>query len=267
MATKPEVMEKLVMQPASSSYPTLGNAYKRAGHQIDYPPRLVRTGENYYDPRARIPSGQRISTAAEELAIQLGLERAGQDPIQAGVFDDLFGRNDPRWYAWQWTETGLRVPEGRKADTYETDAKGRKYWARTVLIGNNEIGEILVPEGNNRVVVEWDEVSGLPRATEDIAWPHSPYTTHFWFNQKPSKDNKSGHYDVAVGRRSGWPHDGGEGCLGVTALFARSDAYSPDGVRPVRGSAAEVKKTQIADEMEEDYGKIPLAEFREKYQL
>lgn len=242
MASKPEIMEKFLIQPASSSHPPIGT-YECAGHTIDYFPKLTRTGKNYYDSKAEIPKGERMSTAAEELAIQLGLERAGQDPRQAKVFDDLFSRNNGSWHAWQWMGTGLRVPEGRKADTYETDPQGRKYWAREVLIGNDVVGEILVPEGNARIVVAWDEVFGLPRVTEDIAWPHNPYTTHSWFDPNPGKDSMSGHTDVAVWRGDYWRHGGAEWCLAVSADYARLYADSDDGFRPVRGSLPEIKKT------------------------
>ncbi|MFH0889874.1 MAG: hypothetical protein V1836_01890 [Candidatus Aenigmatarchaeota archaeon] len=240
MASRPEIMERLVMQPASSVYPLLGTAYKSAGNNIEYSMHLVMTGKSYYDSK---PKDGRMSTAAEELAIQLSLERAGQDPKKVGVFNDLFVINDSYWRVWQWTATGLRIPKGRDPTKYETDAKGRKYWAREVLIGKDVIGEILVPEGNGRVAVEWDEVFGLPKTTDNIDFPHKPYTTHFWFNQTPSKDGKSGHYDVAVGRRGFWLRDVDRGCLAVNALYARSDAGSDDGFRPVRGSLPEIKNT------------------------
>jgi hypothetical protein len=124
------------------------------GYEIDHASKLVRTGKNYYDSKAQIPEGHRMSTAGEELAIQLAIERAGKDPRKAEVFNDLFGRKNGGWYAWQWTETGLRVPKGRKADKYETDPQGRKYWVREVLEGNEAVGEILVPEGGGRLVAE-----------------------------------------------------------------------------------------------------------------
>ena len=303
MATKPETMERLVMQPASSSYPSLGVTYRHPRHEIEYSAALVRTGKSYYDSKESIPiehsmrtapisdAGSqtleriptilrkyRMSTAAEELAIQLGLERAGQDPRKAGVFDDLFGRNDSHVYIWQWTATGLRVPKGRDPNKYETDRQGRKYWVREFLIGNNTVGVVLVPEGNGRVAVEWDEVSGLPRVTEDISFPHNPYTTHFWFNPNSAEDSRSKNKDVAVGRWSGWHHDGGDRCFGVAANCARSNADSLDGFRPVRGSLSEIEKeiitanptsaeTALSKGMEDDYGKMPLAEFLKKYRL
>ncbi len=251
-------MVKFVIQPVNSSYPTLGNAYSHACYEIEYLSRLVITGKNYFDSREGILSDQRMSTAAEELAIQLDLERSGKDPREAKVFDDLFARNEAKIYLWQWTDTGLRLPAGRDPNKYETDAQGRKYWAREVLIGGEVVGEILVPEGGARVVVEWDEVFGLPRVTDDIDLPHKPYTTHFWFNPDPDIDNRSGYLwfnpdpsidnsssyrDVVVGRSSVWRPYGR--CLGVHANSTRLGAYPEIGLRPVRGSLPKIEKIQI----------------------
>ena len=261
MVTTPEIKERLIVPAARSSHSTLGTAYSHAGHQIEYSPGLFQTGKNYHGSKALIsPSYDRMSTAAEELAIQLGLEIAGIDPRKADVFGDLFGRNG--WYAWQLTETGLRVPKGRKAGVHETDPQGRKYWAREVLIGDEVVGEILVPEGHGRVVPYsknpedvWDLVFGLPRVTSASKndRKHENHTTHFWFNPDPSTDSISGYQDVAVSRGRGWPHDGGEGCLIVGAVRGRSDAGSGDGFRPVRGSLPRIEKELAkTNELEED---------------
>ncbi|MBI1971806.1 MAG: hypothetical protein HYS53_00755 [Candidatus Aenigmarchaeota archaeon] len=229
-------MQQLVTRPTSSAYPLIGTAYKSRANTIDYSPGLTKAGKNY-------PSGQRMSTAAEELAIQLGLERAGKDSRRADVFDDLFGRNHSNWRASQWTDTDLRVPKGRDPDKYETDGQGRKYWVRTAVVGDEEFGEVLVPEGYMRVVVEWDEVFGIPRVTEDIDFPHKPYTTHFWFNPTPFKDGRSVHQDIAVGRRGGWNRVAGEKCLGVDADGGRWNTSLHAGFRPVRGLLPEINQT------------------------
>ncbi|MBI1972063.1 MAG: hypothetical protein HYS53_02070 [Candidatus Aenigmarchaeota archaeon] len=243
MSIEPEIVERLTLQPASSSYPGIGT-YERAGHTINYSSGLTRTGKSYYDSKSSIPAGYRMSTAAEELAIQLGLERAGQDPREAGVFDDLFARNNLKtyvWpYVWQWTETGLHVPKERDPSKYETDPQGRKYWVRELLIGNEAVGKILVPEGNGRVVVEWDEVSGLPRVTENIDFPHTPYTTHFRFNPAPFKDIGLAIQDVAVERRSLWRRAVDERCLVVAADYWRWVAAPGDGFRPVLNSLPKI---------------------------
>ena len=240
----PELNLKLVVPAVSSSYPTLGASYRRGGYEVDHASKLVRTGSNYYDSKAGIPEGMRMSTAGEELAIQLEIERAGKDVREAGVFDDLFGR-DPCKYISQWTETGLRVPKGRKADDYETK-QDRRYWVRTVLIGDHEVGEVLVPEGGGRFVEEWDEVFGTPKVTtENRDFTQKPYTTHFWFNANPILDSTSGYYDVAVGRWSSSHHAADEGCLDVFADYRRLDAHSGIGFRLVRGSGPEIEKEVI----------------------
>src|SRR3989344_3375947 len=137
MATTPlpELKERLVIPAISSSYPMLGANYKQVGYEVNHASRLVRTGKHYYDSKSEIPEGFRMTTAGEELAIQLALEHSGNDPRKANIFDDLFARGSDKVYMWQWTETGLRVPKGRQADAYETDGEGRKYFPRIVLLG------------------------------------------------------------------------------------------------------------------------------------
>ncbi len=235
-------MKKFIVPSASSNYPAQGKAYMREGYQIEYLPNLVRTGCDYYDSKYGIIYGVRMSTAAEELAIQLSLERVDQDPRQGGVLKDIFTRKFHHRYAWQWTETGLRVPVCRDPNKYETDNQGRKYWRRTVLIGDEEVGEILVPEGHGRVVVEWDEVFGLPKVTEGTSWPHNSYTTHSWFEPNPDKDNRSGHQDVAVTRGSHWIRGEDERCLAVYEDTTRSSVHASVGFRPVRGPLPKIEE-------------------------
>ncbi len=297
-----ETKERLIIPPVSSIYPALGVAYENGGYEINHAGLLVRTGKHYYYSKAEIPAGFRMTTAGEELAIQIPYEIVAKilertdvkdvlaaksytdikqilesyakttseksaiqyvfdaesesiqqtidekdkliiDPRKAKVFDDLFARGPDEIYMWQWTETGLRVPKGREAGKYETDAQGRKYWARIVLDGDKEIGEIFVPEGDSRLVAEWDEVFGVPRVTiENMGFPHKPYTTHFWFNATPNLDSTSGHYDVAVERWGYWHRDVDGGCLGVGASYWRLTAGSADGFRLVRGSLPEIIK-------------------------
>jgi len=281
--TTHKVDRKLVVPAVSSKYPTPGNAYSHGSYTVNYSPSLVRTGKDYYDSKTGIPEGLRMSTAGEELAIQLALEKAGKDPREAKIFADLFASGIDKIYMWQWTETGLRVPKGRKADAYETGSQGRKYWPRVVLLADKEVGEILVPEGSGRLVAEWDKVFGVPRVTiENKDFPHKPYTTHFHFNSNPGKDSKSGNNDVAVGRRSDWRHDEHDGCLDVDADYGRSDAGSIDGFRPVRGSIPEIQivssnvdieqvRREILGkaraEFSDDLAKLPVKELVRKYQL
>ncbi|MFH0890150.1 MAG: hypothetical protein V1836_03370 [Candidatus Aenigmatarchaeota archaeon] len=244
MTINPKSMEKFVIQPSSYSYTTIGTAYNSPRREIEYSAALTKTGKNYYDSKIVVPANERMSTAAEELAIQLSLERAGKDPRKAEAFNDLYGRNTLDWCAWQWTDTGLRVPEGRDPGKYET-IDGRKYWARIVLIGDKEVGEILVPEGRGRVISKWNEVFGLPAETEDVNFAHSPYTTFFWFNDfNPRKDSISGHYDVAVMRRAFWPHGGRDDeCIDVDAVYGRWAERSNAGFRAVHGYLPYIEKS------------------------
>ncbi len=241
----PYLHEEMEIPSANSRYPTLGIEYKRSSYSIRYSPTLTRIGKSYYDLKRDIPGGLRMSTAAEELAIQLGLERSGQDPRKAKVFNDLFGRNDSGWFAWQWTETGLRIPKGYKAHKFEKDSHGRKYWPRIVLVGDQEVGEVFIPEAVGRVVVEWDDFFGVPKVTSDKAedWQYDNYTTHFFFETNTKrKDSRTGRYDIAIARGSGWYHPGQDACLRVIAYSGRCGAGPDVGFRRVQGSLPEIEK-------------------------
>ena len=243
--TLPGLKQKLILQAVSSSYPSIEASYRHGGYEVGYEGRLVRTGINcnYYDSKAGIQEGLRMTTAGEELAIQLALERAGRDSRKVKVFGDLFVKGPGEVYMWQWTETGLRIPKGRKADAYETDAHGRKYWARVVLIGDQEAGEILVPEGDGRLVAEWDEVFGVPQVTiEEENFPHMPYTSHFWFGPTSPDVLSISDYDVSVARGGCRHRVDDQWCLSVNAYCKRMIAVSDSGFRPVRGSLPEIRK-------------------------
>lgn len=246
----PPLRNKLRKNNSASRYPTRGVTYRQKGYEFFYADRLVHLpNQDFYTVQVQtfvhgLGDGRRMSTAAEELTIQLELERSGQDPRTATVFDDLFARNDDKRYFWQWTATGLRVPPGRKPNDYEVDKRGRKYWVRILLTGNVEIGEVLVPEGNGRVVPHtsdvrdvWDEVSGLPTVTEGLRWPHNPYTTHFWFD--PNLE------EVAVGRGGRGHSEAGE-CLDVLADCPRLGAAEYTGFRLVQGTAPKISVRPVA---------------------
>lgn len=233
----PPLKKRIRIERGRSRYPALGLAYRRSAYEIVFADRLLPVpNQDFYVLQRFVDglgAGRRISTAAEELAIQLKFERADQDPRNALVFDDLFARNEDKKYFWQWTATGLRVPEGRTPLVYETDAKGRKYWVRILVVGNEEIGEVLVPEGNGRVVPHtpdvrdvWDEVTGLPTVTEPIKWPHAPYTTHFWFDPNLN--------EVAVGRASR-EHSQAGACLDLLADCPRLGSAEYTAIRLVQG--------------------------------
>ncbi|MBI4176950.1 MAG: hypothetical protein HY516_01135 [Candidatus Aenigmarchaeota archaeon] len=234
LLSKTEDMKRMIVQPARSGH------YHRTGHEIAYSPTLMATGKNYHDSRLLISQGQRMSTAAEELAIQLGLERAGKDPRKAEEFSGFFRKHRAREYIRQMTLTALRVPKGRNPWKKQTDSKGRNYYAREVLIGGEVVGEFLVPEGVGHVVKEWDEVFGLPSATEYIGFPHDPYTTHFRFNPSPVRDERSGYQDAIVLRSANGPLSGDTGCLDIDAGLERSFTNSGNSVRLVSGPLPEI---------------------------
>ncbi|MBI4163708.1 MAG: hypothetical protein HY512_02505 [Candidatus Aenigmarchaeota archaeon] len=228
----------------TSSHPCLGVAYRSPAYSFRYSSTLVCGQINYYALKEQIPKGRRISTAAEELAIQLGLERVGQDPRKAQVFSDLFA--DHIYSAWQWTETGLKVPKGWEGGRYQTDSKGNKQFPRIILIGDQEVGEALVPEGNGRaVVVEWNEVFGIPSITSDSenSMIMRNHTTHFDFNPTPNIDERTGRpADIAVTRRSYCHGDEQDVCLSVDADIGRSDSRSGDSFRLVQGPIPEIER-------------------------
>jgi len=242
--TIPDLKERIVVPAASSIYPEIGASYSRPAYEMKYSNNLVIGCKNYYDSEAEIPEGPRMSTSAEELAIQLGYARAGINlrSEKANALYCLLREN--YWNEWQWTATGLRVsPDMRKPPEQPdyVDDQGNKFWLRQVLIGNEVVGEVCIPEGNGRWVVEWDEVFGLAKiTTEKIDWTRKPYTTQSWFKPNPSKDEKSGYRDVAVGRSGGWLRDGGDGYLGFVADCERWLAFS-GGYRPVQGSVPEIR--------------------------
>jgi len=253
--TMPKLDKKMFVQPARSVYPTLGAVYCHQGHEFHYSDRLVNTGKNFYDTEADIPKKlwvfqrNRDSTAAEELAIQLELERSGEDPRKAEAFADFFGRF---WYARLWTKTGLRIPKGWENGRYEVNKNGNKKWPRIVLIGDQEVGEVLVPEGGGRVVKEWDEVFGIPAETSDSEDDMKPenHTTHFRFDSSPKglgSSYLSGYegYDVAVTRNGEWPGEEPGNCLLVAALDRRCYASGGNGFRLVRGSLPRIEKKSV----------------------
>lgn len=266
MTTATEInLQRLDIPVLRSVYPEIGRAYLVRPYSIDLSPTLVKTGKNYYDSQdllskmiagGELPEGTRFSTAAEELALQRSYELKGKDPREAEEFRDHMGKGR-QGYVWGHTLTGLRVPKDIDPNKYETDGQGRKHWRRILLLADKEIGEVSVPEGSGRIIVEADDASGLAVETEAMDWPHTGYNVHWYFNPNPRLDGKSGRYDVAVIRRGYWHHDEGR-CLSVIADYERWNAYSDDGFRPVRGSTPKIEMVssnvdieQIRREIEE----------------
>ena len=216
---------------------------------------------NYYDVKKSLPTGVRMSTAEEELNIQLGYERAKKDPRKdAPEFYDNFAKNIDKKYIWSWTETGLRVPKGW--DDGRIDKLTGKY-PRIVLIGDEEADMLHIPVGDGRLIVSWGRY-GLPSDTAKMAHPHDIYTTQFYFNVNPNIDNISNNRDVAVGRNCSWHHVGVGRYLIVNALYERWCASSNGGFRPVRGSDFEAEKIFSA-KMIEDFITMTFLDFQKKY--
>ena len=232
---------------AVSVYPQIGRAYLKPAHSVSISPRVIRTDKNYYDSqkvlaemieRGELPSDARFMSQAKGRGIERSYLMQGKDPRKADEFKDHFGKNENNWYAWELTSTGLRVPKGWENGRVDN---GTGKYPRIVLEGDKKVGELQVPVGNGRVIVEYDDVFGIPIETREIAWPHTGYYSHFWLNQNPILDEISGHYDVAVGRRGAWHHAEGGRCLYVSADSGRFDAPSHAGFRPVRGSVPEIE--------------------------
>ena len=228
--------------PATAYKDRRGDVYSRPEHAFQTSSRLVKTGANFYDSVKDLPQGVRPTTADEDLSLQLELEKQGKDPRQAEVFDDLFGRKNNELYAFQWTLTGLRVPE-RVDPEYSQIESGRKYYPRKVLVGGREVGEVLVPEGGGRVVTAWNKVFGIPAETSNSPEDTKikKHTTHFYFNNDPRVDEVSKHKDVAVARCANWHHDVHDRCLHVAASCGRWSANSSAGFRPAAGDLPKIK--------------------------
>jgi len=204
--------------------------------EIIYSSHLIRTSNlNYYQIKEGLQQGLRMSTAGEEYRIQLAQERASKDLSESKVFSDLFTADDDGNYVWQWTNTGLRVPSGWEDGRYMKDKKGNKILPRIVLESDKEVGEVFIPFGFESIIVEWDEVFGIPAITREyLPWTQESSSIHFFSNLNPSKDNISGHYDVSIGRGSYWLRDIGQRCLCVLADYGRSVPAFYGSFRPVQ---------------------------------
>ncbi len=234
---------------AVSVYPSLGKAYLAPARMTVASSGLVKTGKNYYDSleqmekmiaNGELPEGTRFSTAGEELALQRKYEIQGKDPKKSDEFRDHMGKGR-QGYVWGHTLTGLRVPKGWEEGRKDT---GTGKYPRIVLVGDKEVGKIQVAEGGGLVIVEFDDVFGVATEVRDLAWPHRGYNAHWYFDPNPRLDEKSGHYDVAVGRWVNWHHDE-DGCLDVDADYWRWGADSGDGFRPVQGPVPEIEKFRL----------------------
>ncbi|MAG35041.1 MAG: hypothetical protein CL878_02150 [Dehalococcoidia bacterium] len=217
---------------------------RQASYDIKYATQLT-SGENhtYYALAEGISAGDRISTAAEELALQMQVEQQDGDLREADVFHELFDRGaEDIPFTWQWTSTALRVPEDRTNPLHpdHRDEQGRAYWIRQVVVGDEVVGEVYVPEGNGRLVAEWDEVYGLPAVTvENTQDAQQAHTTHFWFEPYPPVDRRADRRDIAVGRDGRWPVVNRTGALAIGADYGRWSSGYGDSYRLVQGAVGE----------------------------
>jgi len=211
---------------------------------------------------------------------------------------DYFAVDNGNWYAWAHTLTGLRFREadlGRPynvgdkitAEVIETDITPflseiadpkftRESWKDIIDKVNHVKGEIAVPYNRGHVVREMQ--NGIFTEIEKTTEHRTPFALHGWLreNLDVPQDPVSGHYDVAVGRRSSWHHDEHGRCLLVSANFERWRASSSHGFRSVvRGSvsdgpkidAEKVRETEKAflERMREDFHEMAFPEWRRKY--
>jgi len=104
----------------------------------------------------------------------------------------------------------------------KSDVSGKHIvYPRIVLIGGEEAGEVYIPKGQGRDVLEWHEDFGIPSVTGGISYPHPPYASHFWFNPNPGKDEISGQYDVAVVILRNWHTRPDNRCVDIDAACDR----------------------------------------------
>ncbi len=246
---------KFNVPEAFSDYKSLGAAYRRPGYEIHCSPTLVRTGENFYRTaekflemlgRKELPADSRLSTPADIW----GIGQHPENPREIPEFQDHFGANG--YYGREITSAFLRVPRGWENGRMDMgtnrypreigflDIEALKSmplplnWQEIGDSANSIVGEIEVPYSDWFVVRKMDNVFGIPIEVDQAQQHRTPYALHFVFDTNPGLDKISGHYDVAVGRWSGWHH--GLRCLNVDAYYRRWLAYSVDGFRPVRGS-------------------------------
>ncbi len=218
--------------------------------------------------------GKIITPSDSNEAHQIYVQKSpGAEKLQdVPEFRDHFGNNDEGWHAWEETLTGLRF---RKADLLRpykigdkvttevivtditpylsqiADPKFTRDDFRAIIGGMNRIVATTdVPYAREEVVEEMDPVLGIWNRIKMTAEHDTPYALHAWLRRIMDipKDPISGHYDVAVGRRSYWFHDE-DRCLDVDASYGRWDADSGVSFRPVvRGSGPEIEEFRLVKE-------------------
>ncbi len=220
-----------------------------AGIYTDEPPSykvrygdFIHTGKSYHDSEeileemignGRLPEGARFMLQSEAAYIAKRRIEEGLEPRRMPEFGAYFKiKNKLGYFPYEYTLTGVRIPSkwlGRID-------KGTGKHPVKILIGKEVVDETQLPPGIGKEVITAYNKWGLPEEAREIPWPHEGYYEHWWLNPRPKKDRESGHYDLAVGRWGRWPLD--ERCLGVEVGYARWDAGSSDGFRPVVGIPA-----------------------------
>lgn len=188
---------------------------------------FTRARKNYFDSLEQFQEGYRMSLSSEERAIQKYFENQGVS-IDLSF---LIGTLSNGFYPMIRTATALRIPKGTEPGKYDEmlfKKTGKIKYFRDVVEFEKVVAEgIPIPKGDGLVITKWNELYGIPEETQDIDYPHTGYTTHFWFS--PDKEK------VAVSYRKGWPLIGDIGCMRVYAHYSRYDADLDVGFRSVQG--------------------------------
>jgi hypothetical protein len=262
------------VQRAVSVFPASDRAYLRPSYLLSFSPSIIRTNDNYYDSQkilidmketGRLPLDARFMTQAEGLAVERSYLRVGKDPRTAEEFQDYFKNNRDAWHAWEWTLTGLRVP--KRWENGKVDIGTGKY-PRIILIGEKEDGEIQIPGGGGKAIIEYDELYGIPIETSKTIQFYKNHYACWYFDPNPKLDEISGQYDIAIVRGGRYDHEDGLLCLIVDANCGRYHTISGSSFRPVYG---EIPDTRIAlshnnvEEIKHDiFKKMPLKNINNK---
>jgi hypothetical protein len=169
----------------------------------------VQTGLSYWRTVGFIQEhGYRISALEEIVWLAGGNERIA---LADELFTDLL--RNPKTL-WEWTRICLRAPRaGRSFRSYEEVVRGDRFYRADCYLDEQRIAEgVLLPEGNGRVVVEWDERLFLPRRTSESLGPGHAAHFHFDVNE----------CEVAVLLCKGCYAEETEPCLDLVAVFRRS---------------------------------------------
>ena len=257
----------------------------RGTYSLQYSPRLVRTINHLPDDYTTAESNRAdfydalkvaavmavsLPTAGEEQAIYVQRSAGAKKLRDVEEFRDHFANNDERVYIWGHSLTGLRFREtdvrkpynvGDKitAQVIETDISSylsqiadpkftRENWKDIIDNVNHVKGEVAVPYARGHVIREMHPTLGIFTEVESTTEHKAPYALHGWLRENLDipQDPISGHYEVAVVRRSDWRHDEDGRCLGVDANYGRFDANSDVGFRPVvRGSGPKIEVVSI----------------------